>query len=50
MLEGSKYENTPLLGCIIVLITEEREYVEHRVDKKTINTILEMDVKQYLKK
>ena len=50
MLEGSKYENIPLLGCIIVLITEEREYVEHRVDKKTINTILEMDVKQYLKK
>jgi hypothetical protein len=50
MLEGSKYENIPLLGCIIVLITEEREYVEHRVDKKTINTILEMNVKQYLKK
>jgi hypothetical protein len=50
MLEGSKYENIQLLGCIIVLITEEREYVEHRVDKKTINTILEMDVKQYLKK
>jgi len=50
MLEGSKYENIPLLGCIIVLITEDREYVEHRVDKKTINTILEMDVKQYLKK
>jgi hypothetical protein len=50
MLEGSKYENIPLLGCIIVLITEEREYVKHRVDKKTINTILEMDVKQYLKK
>ena len=50
MLEGSKYENIPLLGCIIVLITEDREYIEHRVDKKTINTILEMDVKQYLKK
>lgn len=50
MLEGSKYENISLLGCIIVLITEDREYIEHRVDKKTINTILEMDVKQYLKK
>ena len=50
MLEGSKYENIPLLGCIIVLITEDREYIEHRVDKKTINTILDMDVKQYLKK
>ena len=50
MLEGSKYENISLLGCIIVLITDDREYIEHRVDKKTINTILEMDVKQYLKK
>lgn len=50
MLEGTKYEGTPLLGCIIVLITEEREFVEYRVDKKTINTILEMDIKQYLKK
>jgi hypothetical protein len=50
MLKGSKYENIQLLGCIIVLITDEREYVEHRVDKKTINTILEMDIKQYLKR
>ena len=50
MLEGSKYEGIPLLGCIIVLITEEREYHEHRVSKKTINTILEMDIKQHLTK
>jgi hypothetical protein len=50
MLEGSKYENIQLFGCIIVLITEQREYVEYRVDKNTINIILDMDVKQYLKK
>ena len=50
MLEGSKYENIQLFGCIIVLITEERQYVEYRVDKNTINIILDMDVKQYLKK
>jgi len=50
MLEGSKYEDIQLLGCIIVLITEEREYHEHRVSKKTMNKILEMDVKKYLKK
>ena len=50
MLEGTKYEGIPLLGCIIVLITEEREYHEHRVSKKTINTILEMDIKQHLTK
>jgi hypothetical protein len=50
MLEGSKYEDIQLLGCIIVLITDEREYHEHRVSKKTINKILEMDVKKYLTK
>jgi hypothetical protein len=50
MLEGSKYENIQLLGCIIVLITEEREYHEYRVSKQTMNTILEMDMKQYLTK
>lgn len=50
MLEGTKYSDIQLLGCIIVLITEEREYHEHRVSKKTINTILEMDIKQHLTK
>ena len=50
MLEGTKYENIKLMGCIVVLLTEEREYVEHRVAKKTINTILEMDMKKYLTK
>ena len=50
MLEGSKYEDIQLLGCIIVLITEEREYHEHRVSKKTMNKILEMDMKQHLTK
>lgn len=50
MLEGTKYEDILLLGCIVVLITDEREYHEHRVSKKTMNTILEMDMKQYLTK
>jgi hypothetical protein len=50
MLEGSKYENIKLLGCIIVRLTEEREYVEYRVDKNTIDTILQMDIKSELTK
>jgi len=50
MLEGTKYENIPLLGCIIVRVTEEREFVEYRVDKLTMNTILDMDIKKLLKK
>ena len=50
MLEGSKYENIKLLGCIIVRLAENREYVEYRVDKLTINTILDMDIKPMLNK
>jgi hypothetical protein len=50
MLEGSKYEDIQLMGCIVVRLTDEREYVEYRVSRKTINTILEMDMSKYLKK
>jgi hypothetical protein len=50
MLEGTKYEDISLLGCIVVLITDEREYREYRVSKKTMNTILEMDMTKYLTK
>jgi hypothetical protein len=50
MLEGTKYENIKILGCIIVRLTDEREFIEYRVERKTINTILEMDIKQYLTK
>lgn len=50
MLEGTKYEDLSLLGCIVVLITDEREFIEYRVSKKTMNTILEMDMTKYLTK
>ena len=49
MLEGTKYDGIPLLGCIIVRITDDREFIEYRVDKTTINTILNMDIKEKLK-
>lgn len=50
MLKGSKYENIKLLGCIVVRVTEDREYVEYRVDKKTIDLILDMDIRSKLTK
>ena len=49
MLQGSKYENIKLLGCIIVRLSEEREFIEYRVEKQTIDTILDMDIKSKLK-
>lgn len=48
MLEGTKYENIKLLGCIIVHLTDEGEFKEYRVDREIIKTILDMDVRDYL--
>jgi hypothetical protein len=50
MLEGTKFQDIPLLGCIIVHLTEEQEFIEYRVEKKVIDTIMNMDVKQRLTK
>ena len=48
MLEGTKYENIRLYGCIITLLKEDSEFEEFRVPQKVIDTILEMDMKNYL--
>jgi len=50
MLEGTKYENLPLLGCIIVHLTEEQEFIEHRIPKNVIDIIFNMDIKTELTK
>ena len=50
MLKGTKYENIKLLGCIVVLLKESSDYVEYRVPKEVIDTVLNMDVKKYLTK
>jgi hypothetical protein len=48
MLQGSKYENIKLYGCIIVLVKDTGEYEEFRVPRDVINTILDMDVRKYI--
>ena len=48
MLEGTKYENIRLYGCIVTLLREDSEFEEFRVPQKVIDTILEMDMKKYL--
>lgn len=50
MLEGTKYEKIPLLGCIVVLLKETSDYEEFRVPKSVVNTVLSMDIKKYLTK
>ena len=50
MLKGSKYENIKLYGCIITHLKDDSTFEEYRVPKDVINTILNMDIKNYLKK
>ena len=50
MLQGTKYENIKLFGCIIVLVKEDGTYEEFRVPKEVITTILDMDMSKYLTK
>ena len=48
MLEGTKYENMKLYGCIVVLLQEDSEYKEFRVPQDVIDTVMTMNVKDYL--
>jgi hypothetical protein len=49
MLEGTKYENIKLYGCIISHLKEDTFFDEYRVPQDVIGLILEMDMKEYLK-
>ena len=50
MLKGSKYENLKILGCIISHLRDDTQFEEFRVPKDVITTVLDMDVKKYIKK
>jgi hypothetical protein len=48
MLEGTKYEGIGFYGCVIVHLTEEQEFTEYRVERRVVDTILNMDIKSKL--
>jgi hypothetical protein len=50
MLEGTKYENVPLMGGVIVHLTENVEFKEYRIPRDVVDTILKMDMSEYLTK
>lgn len=49
MLEGTKYSDIKLLGCVIVHLKDIGEFKEYRVDRKIIDTVLQMDIKKILR-
>jgi hypothetical protein len=50
MLEGTKYENIKLYGCVISHLKEDSLYDEYKVPQDIVNIIMDMDVNQYLTK
>jgi hypothetical protein len=48
MLEGTKYEGMKLYGAIICHLLEEGYYQEYRVPKEIIDTVMNMNMKEYL--
>ena len=50
MLQGTKYADIKLLGCVITHLSDEAQFEEFRVPQEIINTVLNMDVKKYLVK
>lgn len=48
MLEGTKFENIKLLGCVVVLLKEDSNFVEYKVPKEVINSILELNIKDFI--
>ena len=48
MLKGTKYENIRLYGCIVVLLREDSEFEEYRVPQDVVDTVMNMNVKDYL--
>ena len=50
MLEGSKYKNLKLYGCIIAHLKDDSTFDEYRVPKEVIDIVMRMDFKMYLVK
>lgn len=47
MLEGTKYENISLFGCVVVLLKGDSEFEEFRVPSDVINKVMNLDLTTY---
>lgn len=50
MLQGSKYADLKLLGCVICHLREDTQFEEFKVPKEVQDIVLSMDTTQYLEK
>jgi len=50
MLQGTKFDLTKLLGCVVVLLKDDGTFEEFKVPFEVTQSVLQMNVKQYMKK
>lgn len=50
MLEGTKYQDTKLLGNVVVLLKDDGTFVEYKVPPQINTAILTMDLSKYIKR
>lgn len=48
MLEGTKYNDLKLMGCVVVLLKDDSDYKEFRVPKDMITKVMDLDFKKIL--
>ena len=48
MLEGTKYADMKLYGCVISHLKDDGQYDEYKVPQEVVNIVLGMDIKKYL--
>lgn len=48
MLEGTKYENLKLLGCVVVLLKEDGTFIEYKVPPRVNKIIMDLDLSKYI--
>lgn len=50
MLEGTKYESTKMLGCVVVLLKDDGSFVEYKVPPDVNSRVMRLDISKYTKK
>jgi hypothetical protein len=50
MLKGTKFEDTKLLGNVVVLLKDDGTFTEYKVPPQINNAILTMDLSKYIKR
>jgi hypothetical protein len=49
MLENTKFKDIKLYGCVVVHLKDNKTFTEYKVPQEITETILNINIKNYLK-